>query len=213
MTPERKFDKKKRNIESRKPKPVILIVAEGENVTETQYFKSFQNQNASCNIRLTLAKHITDPEGMLKAIQTRWKDLGLDARKGDRAYVVLDLDCDDNKAKLIKTIQRKAKETRFIISNPCFEVWFLLHFKYSTKQFVNSDNVLKDLKTYIPGYKKNLDVSGKIEPLREQAIANSEKLREYFVELGYEWPSNACNPYTDVDILMKRIKKEKEGGH
>lgn len=42
MTSVRKFDHKKRNIENRKQKPVVLIVAEGDNVTESQYFKSFQ---------------------------------------------------------------------------------------------------------------------------------------------------------------------------
>ena len=92
MSSERAFEKKKRNTEIRKQKPVILIVAEGENVTESQYFKSFQTQNAKCNIRITLAKHVTDPEGMFKAVQMKWKELGLDARKGDKAYVVLDLD-------------------------------------------------------------------------------------------------------------------------
>ena len=35
----RKFDKKQRNTHKRNPKPVIAIVTEGENVTETQYFK------------------------------------------------------------------------------------------------------------------------------------------------------------------------------
>lgn len=46
MTPVRKFENKKRNSESRKQKPIILIVAEGDNVTESQYFKSFQRQKA-----------------------------------------------------------------------------------------------------------------------------------------------------------------------
>ncbi len=206
MTPERKFERKRRNTENRKQKPIILIVAEGENVTETQYFKSFQKQNGKCNIRLTIAKHITDPEGMLRAIQIRWKEMGLDARKGDRAYVVLDLDCNDDKAQLIKRIQATAKETRFIISNPCFEVWFLLHFKYSTKQFANSDEVIRNLKVYIPGYRKNLDVSETIDSMREQAKVNAKKLRDYFDELGYEWPSNDCNPCTDIDILLNKIE-------
>ena len=205
MSLERALEKKKRNTESRKQKPVILIVAEGENVTESLYFKSFQRQNPTCNIRLVLAKHVTDPEGMLKAIQTRWKDLELDARKGDRAYVVLDLDCDRDKAKLIRTIQKDSKEIQFIISNPCFEVWFLLHFRYSTKQYLSGDAIIKELKTFVPEYKKNYDISGQLESLRGVATENVEKLRIYFEELGYDWPSDECNPMTDVDIVVKKI--------
>ncbi len=204
MSTERFFEKKKRNTETRKQKPVILIVAEGENVTESQYFKSFQRQNPTCNIRLALAKHVTDPEGMLKAIQIRWKELGLDARKGDKAYVVLDLDCDRDKARLIRKIQKDSKETQFIISNPCFEVWFLLHFRYSTKQYLSGDAVIKDLKTFIPVSKKELDISSQLDSSRKTAIENAEKLRQYFDELGYEWPSIECNPMTDVDIVVKK---------
>ena len=148
---------------------------------------------------------MTDPEGMLKAIQTRWNELGLDARKGDKAYIVLDLDCDQNKANLIKRIQKNSKETQFIISNPCFEVWFLLHFRYSTKQYLSGDAVIKDLKTFVPEYKKNLDISEQLDSSRAVAMENAEKLHKYFNELGYDWPSNNCNPRTDVDIIVKKI--------
>lgn len=205
MSSERFFEKKKRNTESRKQKPVILIVAEGENVTESQYFKSFQKQNSTCNIRLALAKHVTDPEGMLKAIQIRWKELGLDARKGDKAYIVLDLDCDHDKAALINRIQKNSKEAQFIVSNPCFEVWFLLHFRYSTRQYLSGDAAVKDLKTYISEYKKNLDISDQLYSSRNMAIENAERLRKYFEELGYDWPSVECNPMTDVDLIVKKI--------
>ena len=85
MTSARRFESKKRNSELRKQKPIILIVAEGENVTETQYFRSFQRRNADKNIRIILAKHVTDPEGMLKALQNKWKEMSLDSRKGDKA--------------------------------------------------------------------------------------------------------------------------------
>ena len=206
MTSVRKFDHKKRNIENRKQKPVVLIVAEGDNVTESQYFKSFQKQNASCNIRIIIAKHVTDPEGMLKAVKQRWKELELDARKGDKAYVVLDLDCDDNKASLIKGLEERTKEIQFIVSNPCFEAWFLLHFKYSTKPYYSSEAVIKELKKYMPEYEKTMDAYNKISEKTNFAIKNAEKLREYFEELGYEWPSQECNPRTDVDMVVKMIK-------
>jgi len=207
MTSVRKFERKRRNTETRKQKPIILIVAEGTNVTESQYFKSFQRQNAKCNIRIIIAKHITDPEGMLKALQQKWHDLGLDSRKGDRAYVVLDLDCDDDKADLIAGLESKTKEVKFIVSNPCFEVWFLLHYRYSTKQYYSSEAVVKDLKTLMPDYEKNLDISDQLESMNCEAIGNAEKLRRYFDELGYKWPSNACNPRTDVDFVVSIIKQ------
>lgn len=205
MTPVRKFENKKRNSESRKQKPIILIVTEGDNVTESQYFKSFQRQNSKCNIRIIIAKHVTDPDGMVKAIKQKWKELELDARKGDKAYVVLDLDCDDDKANIIRKLGNKTKEVQFVVSNPCFEVWFLLHFRYSTKPYYSSDAVIKDLKTYIPEYEKNMDLSYKIADNTIKALENAEKLRKYFEELGCEWPSNARNPQTDADDVIRTI--------
>lgn len=35
----REFRRKKRNIVTRQQKPLILLIAEGKNVTESQYFK------------------------------------------------------------------------------------------------------------------------------------------------------------------------------
>ncbi len=205
MTSARRFESKKRNSELRKQKPIILIVAEGENVTETQYFRSFQRRNADKNIRIILAKHVTDPEGMLKALQNKWKEMSLDSRKGDKAYVVLDLDCDEKKAALISELGMKARDVEFIVSNPCFEVWFLLHYKYSTKQFYSGEAVIKELRSYIPNYEKNLDVSGKLETLEQEAIQNSDKLRKFFVNQKCRWPAIDCNPRTDADLIVRTL--------
>ena len=67
----RKFDKKQRNTHKRNPKPVIAIVTEGENVTETQYFNSFNTQHSGCIIKIVRAGGKTDPE-KLPAQLTYW---------------------------------------------------------------------------------------------------------------------------------------------
>lgn len=46
----RSFSRKKRNTATRRQKPLILIIAEGQNVTESQYFRHFQEQHADYNI-------------------------------------------------------------------------------------------------------------------------------------------------------------------
>ena len=62
----RQFSRKKRDAKIRKPKPLIVIIAEGKNVTETNYFKSFQNQFAAYNIKILSVGHETDPKNMLE---------------------------------------------------------------------------------------------------------------------------------------------------
>ena len=203
---ERKFDRKNRNTAKRKQRPVILIVAEGENVTESQYFRHFLKPNSEYTIRMVAAKHVTDPGGMLETIQKKWHELDLDERKGDAAFIVVDLDCSDEKAKAIKALKQNSKGIQFIVSNPCFEVWFLLHFRYSTRSFINNNAVIRELKDYEPAYEKNMDIFSVIGDKTELALDRTIQLQKYYEDLGYDWPSNNCNPFTDVPIIIKKIK-------
>ena len=202
----RKFDKKNRNVRNRRQKPVILITAEGRNVTETLYFRSFQEQHADYHIEILRQGHVTDPEGMLEKIDNYWKDNDLSEERGDIAFVVLDLDCDQNKARLVKKLAAKSKPV-FIASNPCFEVWFLLHFRFSTHQFTGNNEVLRSLNDYIPGYCKNMDVSGTLKNTTDHAMANAEKLTKHYKTLGFDWPSADCNPRTDVPVIINAIRE------
>jgi len=79
----------------------------------------------------------------------------LKSENRDMAFVVPDSDRSDRK----KIINRLSGNPLFIVSNPCFEVWFLLHFGYSTHAFQNNDEVLRNLRKKLPGHKKSLDVS------------------------------------------------------
>ena len=49
----------------------------------------------------------TDPERLYQKITHYWKDKELDETQGDIGFIVLDLDCNSDKANLIKNWQRK----------------------------------------------------------------------------------------------------------
>ena len=204
----RQISKKKRNDFRRKQKPLILIIAEGKNVTESQYFQSFQERYAEYNIKILIPGHITDPTNMQTAIENYWKQYDLDEGKGDIAFIVLDLDCDENKARLIEELSRKSHVAQFVVSNPCFEVWFLLHFKYTTHHYSSCSEVIQDLRVFIDDYEKSLDVSPIMKDRLAFAMKNAEKLQSYYDELGYDWPSDSCNPRTDVPIIIKEIQRK-----
>ena len=196
------FSKKDRNKITRKQKPLILIIAEGKNVTESQYFESFQRQHSGFNIKVLTPGNITDPAGMQRKTLQYWKDKGLDEKQGDAAFIVLDLDCSSEKAQRIKKLAERSIITKFIVSNPCFEVWFLLHFRYSTHAYASSTEAIKDLKKFIPGYEKNTDVAPIIADNLGTAMENAKRLKDYFDEISAEWPSENRNPYSDVPIII-----------
>ncbi len=206
----RKFSKKKRNKITRVQKPMILIIAEGNNMTESKYFKSFQDQHAGYNIKVLIPGHITDPKGMQSKILSYWNEYEMDVSKGDAAFIVLDLDCDSEKGKLIRKLAKENGNARFIVSNPCFEVWFLLHFRYSTHSYLSSAETIKDLRNYIPKYEKNSDVVPILSANLCTAMQNAERLKKYYSDLEDKWPSTSYNPWTDVPIIINVINKYKK---
>ena len=207
----RRFSVKARNTHTRKPRPVLLLIAEGYNVTETQYFRQVQKQHASYSIKFITPGSDTDPEGLLKKVQRFWEANDLHAENGDKGFIVLDLDCNDNKGRLIERLENGTEVARFIVSNPCSELWYLLHYKFTTHVYLNNAELIRDLRNYIPDYEKNLDVAGRLSEKTDTALANALRLQKHFEELGYHWPSNEENPRTDVPEILKAIE-QMEGG-
>src|SRR3546814_12188831 len=50
---------------------------------------------------------------------------------------------------------RKGQQFELAISNPCFEVWVLLHFERSARPFANCQEVIRSLKQHRPEYTKS----------------------------------------------------------
>ena len=184
----------------------MIFTGEGNNKTEKLYFSSFQEQYGKYSIRYVNSGLDTDPAGMLKSMETAWKKYGLSAKDGDRAYIVLDMDCNFQKMKLVKKLQTSSKNIRFIASNPCIEVWFILHFVYTTHQFKDSKEPKRELAKYIPGYEENMDVSAILRPRLEEAGKNVQKLVSHFESIDINWGDPDCNPMTNVTEILKELK-------
>ena len=203
---DRNFQQKKRNDVKRKRKPVMIITGEGKNKTERLYFSSFQEQHGKYVIRFVNTGQDTDPAGMLKSIEKAWEKYELSAKNGDKAYIVLDMDCDLQKIKLVKQLQKSSVNIRFIVSNPCIEVWFILHFMYTTHQFRNGKEPKKELAKYIPEYKENMDISATLRPHLEEAKKHVERLKAHYESIDTKWGEINCNPMTDIAEIIEELE-------
>ncbi len=195
---------KSRGTKRRKLKPVYLIIAEGKNKTEVLYLSHFQDQEKGYNIRFVKAGYKTDADSLYNTLISKWEELGMSSKDGDRGFVILDIDNDPLKAQKVSALALVNTNTSvsFVVSNPTFEVWFLLHFKYTTKQYKDGDEVIKDLRRYLPNYEKNSDCFEDCIEKMKEAVKHSIKLAEYYI--GSEWPSIECNPRTDMGELISR---------
>ena len=99
----RRFEIKQRGSVSRRTKAVYLIIAEGHNKTETLYLSHFQDQVNDFNIRFVKAGNKTDAESLYQTVVNKWKELGLSGNSGDKAFVVVDMDNDSQKAEKLRS--------------------------------------------------------------------------------------------------------------
>lgn len=199
---------KKRGTSRRKLKPVYLIIAEGKNKTEVLYLSHFQDQEKNYSIRFVKAGYKTDADSLYNALIDKWKKLDLSAKNGDLGFVILDIDNDPLKAQKISALAQNNTNTEvsFVVSNPTFEVWLLMHFKYTTKQYKDGNTVIKELRRYLPNYEKNRDCFEDCKDKIKEAVKNSITIAEYYAD--NEWPSIECNPRTDMGYLIECLEGE-----
>lgn len=202
---ERSFSRPKSSTRLRSRKPVLLLLVEGKfNATETIYFSSFRNSSKYSIKVITTGD--TDPLGMLDALKKECDNHDIKEEYGDKSFVVLDLDVNDKKAKDIMSLSVD-DQAKFIISNPCFEIWYLNHFEYSTKQYSSSKEVKRYLKKeYVHDYSEKKDMKSILEGKLSTAINNSRQQIKTGINNGYDWPSDDFNPRSDVVELIELIK-------
>lgn len=151
------------------------------------------------------------------------KELGLipdfAAQGGDPSYVVEQasqrhndehdavwcvFDCNGHKH--ASAARQRAHDLGFSVaySNPCVEIWYVLHFGYSTRQ-MTSTQARKACEAAIDGYAKSLDVYALLRGKQDEAITHAQRLRAKHDEEVNE--GKARNPYTDFDLMVLALRK------
>lgn len=201
------YQRKERGNSKRKQKRIILIAAEGRNKTETNYFKKWNNSE----YRIAFVKNeYTDPVNMVNALDKDFKAKRLSHKNGDMGFCLVDHDCQSSKDELIMKADKIAnkKNLKLLVSNPCFELWYLCHFIRSTRQYSSSSAVVEELKRYYPQYKKEDDSI--VEAVREKtgvAIENAKFIEKHCLENGYENRTATFQPSTDIYKLIEILKE------
>lgn len=202
---ERQFTQKQRYKVKRKRKKIIAICCEGKNQTEKLYFNNFKTRD----IIIKFSKgNETDPEGMIDNLINFLNSEGIDTNDGDKAFLILDGDVDNSKQLQLNNAIEKSKGNNIevILSVPCFELWYLLNFIYTSRPYTSNQQLLKDLKKYLPDYSKNANVFTQIKDYTDIAITNSKKLEQFHIGNGQALNSINCNPYTGVHKVVEYIK-------
>ena len=197
---------------SRKSKRVILVSYEGKNKTEKIYFNNFSNRENNFILQVVPGNE-TDPINLVKQTIKKVNELGLDLESDDKAFCIFDTDTQSKKDKqIIEAINlATVYNIKMITSCPCFEIWFLLHYEYTTA-FLDNNAIIDKLKKHNEKYEKNYNIYPEIQDKINRAIENAKKLEQYQLDNIKGKHSVEANPHTNVyeiieEIIVKESKK------
>jgi hypothetical protein len=227
----------------RKVKPLILIVSEGKD-TEINYFKQFNQKYVNVDVKPVDKNSAgknksrkTDPSNLVdKAIEYIDNKYDINEEDGDRVWCLMDVDLNYNNPNPIESrteeiqkaytkVENYKKKSKVKInlglSNPCFEIWYLLHYKYTTANLKDYDAVKERIEkdTPLKEYEKNKSIYSIVHGQTLTALRHCEKLKKNYEELGNDISDInlnnikdiiKSNPYTNVDILVGYIEKLNE---
>jgi RloB-like protein len=189
----------------RKPRPLILIVCEGE-ITEPEYLKGFANAFRNPLVEIRIApEHGFDPKTLVEIAKQYKKDAEKRARKEnddnlmfDGVWVVFDV---DEHRKVPDALQMARDNViEVALSNPAVELWLLLHFRDSPGM-KDRKEVSALLKKFIGGYDKHVNYADYADGY-SQAVTRAAKLDKMALKSG----QLGCNPTTGVYKLTESIR-------
>jgi hypothetical protein len=190
----------------RDPRPVIVIVCEGKN-TEPQYFKGLWEAARNPRVRIFIPQDHGVPKTLVEAAKQLKTNAQAEAQKQhdenlaiDSVWCVFDIDEHPN----LPDAKQTARDNGIglAISNPCFELWLLLHFRESPG--MQHRNKLRQLlKEHVPEYDKSVEFSTYSAGYPE-AVKRARRLDQSAEGAG----EPGRNPTTGVHRLAELVCEE-----
>lgn len=190
------------------PQPLILVVCEGA-VTEPEYLRGFRVACRNPRVEIEVVGGKGAPKTLVEfakafklAKQRQAKKEGDENLAYDQVWCVFDIDQHPNVTEARQ--MAAANSILLAISNPCIELWLLLHFR--EQPGMQDRSVLQGMmKQFIPGYTKHVnyadyaagygDAARRARQLEKNASADNDAGR---------------NPTTGVWRLTENIRGDAE---
>ena len=195
----------------KKLKKTILIVCEGQK-TERYYLNSLKQEET---VSEAFAITVDGGKGGSRSQIIKWaiKKKNAQRKEMDVVLCVLDTESLENtqvKEDLEAARQEAARnDITLYMSNPAFEVWFLAHFRRTSRSFRNCDAVIVELdkewrKAFRQPYNKSDDkVYQRLATRTQAAVTNTKDV----VEIDHREKSDIAdrNSSTDFYQLVERL--------
>lgn len=182
---ERKYKKK------RLPRKVYLVICEGE--TEKVYVETLRRHY---RLPVTIKAKVSGNSINGRLVVQYISELGVDKNDDYSIFYVYDAD--------VKSVVEKvaALPGEMILTNPCLELWYILHADNHSKA-INSNDVIKLLKNSHPAWKSYM--KGHLTSDQNSLLrANCKDATERAKKLN--WPDN---PSSNIWLFIEALENEK----
>lgn len=195
----------------------ILIVVEGE--TEDIYFKSLIDYHKLSNVEVSQCSLGTSHRNIVTETKQKLKEAKREGVGFTHAFCVFDLDVDTKNAiETAKNIHLKKMSDAIlyaVVSYPCIEFWFLLHFVYTSQSFSPCGNktigqsVKSHLKSHWVEYHKTIQhtygmLKNHAEQMNQDVHENARRL------LLEQQQCQTINPITNAHKLVAYLETNLE---
>lgn len=208
--PRRERGSLKRRPPKREPRRRVLILCEGK-ITEPKYFTEFKREHRTHLVEVEIVPDCGVPKSLVETAIEKKKAAEKQARKEgnvflkyDEIWCVFDVDAHPNlqEAKL----QAQNHGLKLAISNPCFELWILLHFR-DQRAHQERGWVQSACRGHMPEFVKEVPYE-KLKAHYDEAVRRARLLWQWQTEQG----RLSGNPSTSVYLLTETmIELGKEG--
>lgn len=184
--------RRKRETKGKKINPTFFVFCEGE--SEEAYVRHLRTTK---RVPVEIVSKIT--RNQISARKIRESIKNSPTHEKDKVYLMYDIDVKDflQKLKSIQSQIQKQIHTELIVSNPCFELWYIYHICSHTAE-ISSENCIKKLQTLCLNYKKGylpVNLNLKLEKHKCDAIKRSKNQKPFE------------NPSTLLYLLLEELEK------
>lgn len=195
------------------PKIIIWIVCEGKN-TEPKYIEDFARHHGNGRVKIEKIDKAGVPLTLVsEAIALKQKLTKKASRKGadsfEKAFQVWAISDVDEHPNLAEAKQiASVNDLNYCISNPCFELWGVLHFRIQDA-YIHRHDLQRLLNQLMPNYDHNNKAEFDYDLIKnnyETAKRNAITINNRRIEEDIPWSNTSTNVYLLLDEIIEKGK-------
>ena len=193
--------------------PDLLVIASEGAVTEVNYFQGVKSKIEESRINIEVLSRVesahSGAERVIRQLDKYKRESGIG--KSDQLCLVLDRDSQSLTEKNLARVAKECDSKGYILalSNPCFEIWLLMHFK-CLSEFNNSERaeMLNSKSRDMQALVRNCMPSGfqptklKIDDFWDSTEIAAERAEKADEDKNLRWPNVATSR---IYLIMQKI--------